>query len=110
VYVLHSPMQARYPALRRMVAEKRKAPKLDPSFICREGQSYAGVFTAYGAAGRLFGREWTAVYRADSPLGPWTYERMYLHLGDMLSLENPSPVAQQPDIADCGELLTGPDR
>lgn len=105
IYVLRSPTQSEYPGLRRLVAEKREAPKLDPSFFCRDGHSYAGVFTTYGGTGQLLGREWTVLYRAHSLLGPWTFERGYVPLGRMLSLENPSLIAREPDIPTCTGLL-----
>jgi hypothetical protein len=105
LYLFASPEQRSYGAMRQMHAENSQAPKLAPSFICKDGRGWRGVFTAWGAAKDRFGFEWTLTYAGESPFGPWRYQSEFIPLGPMLSLENPAPVLTGPEPVSCARQL-----
>ncbi len=89
------------------------ASKISPSYVCRDGRRWRGLFTLFGAPPRLNG-EYTAVVSAEALSGPWTLDRaarfpaLSPANGELKrSVENPTPVTEGPDLQACGRRIPG---
>ena len=103
--VLASPLRFDHQAGEEVAAAD--ARKMSPSYVCRRGGGWLGLFTVFGSIPRA-GSEYVAAYRADRLSGPFTLDRnarfpVLSAVNDEFkrSVENPTPVTSDPRAQRC---------
>ena len=88
---------------------------MSPSYVCRSGESWLGLFTVFEAVPRA-GSEYIAAFRADRPSGPFKLDRrprfpvLSPTNGEFKrSVENLTPVTNDSNAQRCPHDLLPPD-